>query len=263
MQINVLWLYPDKMNLHGDRGNMMALSEIAKAMGIDLNITRINSASELKKLSDIDLIYIGSGPMGHMKKITDDMRLIETEIKNYVEKGGHFLIIGSSGCILSKKFTRYDGTVEACMGILDMTAKELDRKKMPYVTREVYGDDILFKTSDGMEIVGCQIQCMDFNLQGAEAFGKVIYGYGNNTTDGTEGAHYKNVIFTNTVGPLLSLNPWLGIRLLSDIAEKKGTIIKDFDENNVVYMDYARESMKLKKQFIKEKFKLPRLRADI
>lgn len=263
MEINVLWLYPDKMNLHGDRGNMMAISKIASAMGITLNITRANSAKDAGNLSETDFIYIGSGQMDHMKNLTNDLKSIEAEIKDYTENGGHFLIIGSSGCMLSKNFTRYDGTVENGLGILNMTAKELDRKKMPYVTREVYGDDILFKTTDGMEIVGCQIQCMDFTLQGAESFGKVIYGYGNNTTDGTEGARYKNVIFTNTVGPLLSLNPWLGVRILSDIAEKKGMDVSNFDENNVLYMDYARKSMELKKQFIRDKHKLPGICVNI
>lgn len=165
--------------------------------------------------------------------------------------------------MISKSFTRYDGTTTNGLGFIDMTAKELNRTKMPYVTKEVYGDDILFKTNDDMEIVGCQIQCMDFDLKNNDAFGKVIYGYGNNTTDGKEGARYKNLIFTNTVGPLLSLNPWLGIKILSDISEKKGVSMKDFDENKVSYMNYARESMKLKKQFIKEKFKLPGLRSDI
>lgn len=263
MKINVLWLYPDKMNLHGDRGNMMALSEIAAAMDITLNIKRANSSSEVDKLDDTDFIYIGSGQMGHMQTLTNDLKKIEKELKNYIENNGYFLIIGSSGCMISKSFTRYDGLTENGLGFIDMTATELNRTKMPYVTKEVYGDDILFKTKDDMEIVGCQIQCVDFNLKNNDAFGKVIYGYGNNTTDGKEGARYKNLIFTNTVGPLLSLNPWLGIKILSDISEKKGVSMNDFDENKVSYMDYARESMKLKKQFIKEKFKLPGLCSDI
>lgn len=263
MDINVLWLYPDKMNLHGDRGNMMAISKIASAMGITLNIIRANSAKDAGDLSCTDLIYIGSGQMEHMKKLTDDLKLILPEIKKYVENGGYFLIIGSSGCMLSKNFTRYDGSVESGLGILDMTAKELNREKMPYVTSEVYGDDILFKTTDEMEIVGCQIQCMDFTLHSVECFGKVLYGYGNNTTDGTEGARYKNVIFTNTVGPLFSLNPWLGIRILSDIAAKKGVDMNGFNENNVIYMDFARKSMELKKQFIKDKRKLPGICVNI
>lgn len=262
MEINVLWLYPDKMNLHGDRGNMMAIANIADSLGIKLNIIRANTASEAGDVSLADLIYIGPGQMRHMKNFTDDLRTIEADLKSYVENGGYFLIIGSSGCMLSKNFTRYDGSVESGLGILDMTAKELDRTKMPYVTREVYGDDILFKTDDGMEIAGCQIQCMDFDLKNAQPFGKVIYGYGNNTMDGTEGARYKNVIFTNTVGPLFSLNPWLAVQILSDIAKKKGSDA-EFDENSVSYMDFAKESIKLRKQFIKEKHKLPGICAEI
>jgi len=43
--------------------------------------------------------------------------------------------------------------------------------------------------------------------KGLKPFAHVISGYGNNSEDKTEGAHYKNSIGTYFHGPLLSKNP--------------------------------------------------------
>ena len=32
--LNITWLYPDLLNLHGDRGNLMAFERVGKAMGL-------------------------------------------------------------------------------------------------------------------------------------------------------------------------------------------------------------------------------------
>ena len=57
-------------------------------------------------------------------------------------------------------------------------------------------------------------------LKTTQPFGKVIYGYGNNGgTD--EGARYKNVIYTNCIGPVLVKNPWFTEDILKDICLNK------------------------------------------
>ena len=43
MNINIAWLYPDTLNLHGDRGNIMAFERVAAMLGADVTITRIDS----------------------------------------------------------------------------------------------------------------------------------------------------------------------------------------------------------------------------
>ena len=37
--LHVLWMYPDVLHLHGDRGNVMALRHVAGLMGICLLYT--------------------------------------------------------------------------------------------------------------------------------------------------------------------------------------------------------------------------------
>ncbi len=256
MNINVIWLYPDILNLHGDRGNMMALSKISAAMGINMNITKVHTAGEMPDFSDIDLIFMGAGQIRDVEHILKDMETYKDKLSSYIDAGGYLLAIGSTGCILGKSLTTDDGKVINGLGILDITAKELSRTKMPYVTKEVYGDDIWWKYKD-MEILGCQIQRVDYTLGNLEIspLGKVIYGYGNNL-QGEEGARYKNLLLTNTVGPLLSGNPWFGADLLSELAKSKNLEVST-DLANLEYLDYAQKAAELKKKFIQDKFKLP------
>lgn len=253
MVLNIAWVYPDILNLHGDRGNMMAIEKIALAMGIDANIKKINYGDTID-FDNSDLVFMGAGQIRDVEHVLNNMKAYENEFKAYVEKGGYVLAIGSTGCVLGKSLTIDKGDTIEGLGILDITAKELNRTKMPYVTKEVYGDDIWWKYKD-MEIIGCQIHRVDYTLGNVEPLGEVVYGYGNDL-GGYEGARAKNVILTNTVGPLLSANPWFGADIICEIMKAKGEQVSA-DLTKLEFIDYAKEAVELKKKFIKDKFKLP------
>lgn len=260
-EINLLWMYPDILNLHGDRGNIMALMQIAESLQVKLNVTKSNSAEGAGDFNDFDMVYFGAGQLRNMQTVAEDLKTRADNISSFVESGKYVLVLGTTGCVFGKEISFSGGEKCQGLGILNMNAKELERTEMPMLTKEVYGDDIYCVCDDSTEIIGCQIQRMDFTLeQGQKPFAKVIYGYGNNCKDGTEGAVCNNLIFTNTMGPLMSCNPWLGRKIFEDILQKKGESVENSPVDSplsVSYMDYAVESLKLKKQFIKEKKKLP------
>ena len=52
--------------------------------------------------------------------------------------------------------------------------------------------------------------------------GKVLYGNGNNGTDGFEGVLYKNVIATYLHGSLLPKNPVLSDHIIKMMLEQRG-----------------------------------------
>ncbi len=253
MKLNIAWLYPDILNLHGDRGNMMAIAKIAEAMDVEVEIKKINYGDSID-FDDTDLIFMGAGQIRDMEHVLKNMKAYEGDLKAYVEKGGYILAIGSTGCALGKILTLDNGDSINGLGILDLTARELCRTKMPYVTKEVYGDDIWWTYKD-MEILGNQIQRVDYTLGDIKPLGQVVYGYGNDL-GGSEGARYKNVLLTNTVGPLLSANPWFGADIICEIIKFKGEELTT-DLTKLEFLDYAKEGVELKKKFIKDKFKLP------
>ena len=96
------------------------------------------------------------------------------------------------------------------LGLLDMKAEE---------RKFVWGDDLHFRLLDSkQEILGSQILMAD--IKAKNPLGETIYGKGNN--DGkAEGARYRNLMFTNCLGPLFVKNPWWAETILKDVAMRK------------------------------------------
>ena len=104
MMLNIAWVYPDILNLHGDRGNIMALSKRAETMGIEANIIKINYGDTID-FDNTDLVFMGAGQLRDVTHVVKNMSAWKDNIKDYVEKGGYVLAIGSTGCVLGKKLT--------------------------------------------------------------------------------------------------------------------------------------------------------------
>jgi hypothetical protein len=54
-----------------------------------------------------------------------------------------------------------------------------------------------------------------------QPLGRVLFGHGNNGTDGAEGVLYKNVVGTYLHGPLLPKNPQVCDYLIKNALERK------------------------------------------
>lgn len=248
--LKILWLYPDILNLHGDRGNLMALLRTCETFGIDADIRRVNRLTEDFDLAEVDLVLINPGELVAIQKVTDVLLKKAEAFCEHAASGKGILAVGTSGAILSKETMRQNGDVFAGLGLLDMTIRE---------RTAVYGDDIIIRTDDlEYEIAGTQIRMADAFLEADQApLGKVLYGLGNmgeglNRPPGKElshdangwysgngnqtgapsqkndtsvlrceGAQRDNVIFTNLLGPVLVKNPWFTRRIIERILINK------------------------------------------
>ncbi len=240
--IKILWLYPSVLNLHGDRGNIMALQRIGGMMGLPVEIVRVESPGDELPLDDCCLIYAGAGQVRDMENIARSLSSDRDRLDSCISRGGYILATGSSGCLLAHHTRRADGSVIPGLGLLPMICTERET---------VYGDDIWFDTASGIEIIGNQIQVVDTQLeQGAEVFGHLLYGYGNNGKE-DEGCRRGNIIFTNTLGPLLVKNPRFTQDLLERLAVMAGC--EGYHMLNSADMDYEDKSAELIRAFIKKK----------
>lgn len=217
MNINIAWLYPDTLNLHGDRGNIMAFERVAAKLGVDVTITRVDDYDQTIDFENIDIVLMNPGEVRAIARLVDVLGKQKEALTKYVEAGKVFFAVGTTGVALGKGIKYLDGSKKTCLGLLDMVAKEREM---------IYGNDILFTMADdaSMEIVGSQIQLVDTKVDAANALGSVVYGYGNNN-DKNEGARYKNLMFTNALGPVLVKNPWLAEYMLRIAAKNKGEAI--------------------------------------
>lgn len=209
-KINIAWMYPDLLNLHGERGSVQAFEKRAKEMGMDVEIHRIDSLKEKIDFEKFDLFLFMPGEIKTLYAVKETLEKQIKDLENYVEKGGHVIAVGTTGLLFAKTTLRENGDVFEGLGFLDATAKE---------RKYVYGDDVHFRiNSSKMEIFGSQIQMVDVDAK--NPLGTVIYGHGNNRS-GSEGAVYKNLVFTNCLGPVFVKNPWWCDQILKDVYLKK------------------------------------------
>jgi CobQ-like glutamine amidotransferase family enzyme len=207
-KITVGWMYPNLLNLHGERGSVQALTEIGKEMGIEVEILRIEDFDDPIPYEKLDMMMFLPGEIVSFSNLLPTLRT--EEFHTYLNRGGYVLALGTTGLLFGKSILREDGSTVEGLGYLDMTAKE---------RKYVWGDDLHVRiNATKQELAGSQIQMADVDAKNPLA--TTIYGMGNNNT-GAEGARWKNLIYTNCLGPLFVKNPWFAESILKDILLQK------------------------------------------
>jgi len=206
-ELNILWLWPDILSQHGDRGNVMALVRICGLYGIEARVTRVNRLTDKFDLDKADMAILGAGELSVVPRIVGALSGEKfMDLKAWTKSGGVLFATGTTGAALGVQTFRLDGSFIFGTGLLDMECRE---------RKEVLGDDLIYQTSDNNYVYGIQIHMIDIDLAPVQKpFGETVYGYGNNGGK-AEGAIQDNVIFTNALGPVLVKNPWLTLDLIN------------------------------------------------
>lgn len=209
MELNICHLYPDILNLYGDRGNVICLKKRLEWRGIDCHVEGVSIGEKLEA-SKYDLFFIGGGQDFEQEVLLQDLSGEKTaEIKAVIEDEAPFLAICGGYQILGSYYKTWDGQQCDFLGALDLyTVGKKDRMIGNYMYQ---CDDLGGQTVVGFENHAGQT----FLGSGVRPMGKVLSGYGNNGQDGYEGARYKNVYATYSHGCLLPKNPAVADLLLS------------------------------------------------
>ena len=216
MELKICHMYPDVLNLYGDRGNVMCMTKRLQWRGIETSVTKLPIGAE-KSLSGFDLVFIGGGQDFEQQVLLEDLhRGKDREIISAIEDGVAFLTICGGFQMLGTYYETYDGKRCDFIGALDLhTVGSKTRMIGNYKFR--CGAD-----SGGSVIVGFENHSGKTRLGGGvKPLGTVLAGYGNNGEDKTEGVHYKNVFGTYSHGPLLPKNPEFCDFLLKTALERK------------------------------------------
>lgn len=241
-ELNLFWMYPDMLNLHGDRGNILAFEKVASKLGLKLNVKRIDTYEETIDFNKADILFFNPGEVRIIERIVARLSADIEKLTDYIESKGFAIAIGTSGVTFMKETIRANGEKIEGLGFLDANTIERDL---------VFGDDIYFTLNDvsDLEVIGQQINMLDISLNNEGlALGKINYGRGNNN-EGVEGAKYNNLIFTNSLGPVFVKNPWWAEQILRQAAVRRNIEIQEKD------IDYTIEikSYNSAKKFIQEK----------
>ncbi len=224
-KLTVGWIYPNLLNLHGERGSVQALELIGKQMGIEVEILRIEDFDDPIPFEKLDLLMFLPGEIASFYHLIPALQT--NELRSYLERGGYLLALGTTGLMFGNSIVREDGSTLKCLGYLDMTARE---------RRYVWGDDLHIRINDTkQELAGSQIQMADVDAK--HPFATTIYGMGNNNT-GAEGARWKNLIYTNCLGPLFVKNPWFAESILKDILLQKHLGLQTGNQHTIASDSY-------------------------
>jgi CobQ-like glutamine amidotransferase family enzyme len=195
------------MNIYGDRGNVIALEYRCNARGIGCEVTDVTIGTPFDP-DAYDLLMVGGGQDREQRRIADDLVSKGRALHEAVDAGMPMLAVCGGFQLFGHRYVDHHGGVIPGIGIFDMETRHpgprADRCIGDVVIRTELGDVAGFENHGGRTYLG----------DGAEPFGTVIFGFGNNATDGSEGARHKNAIGTYLHGSVLPRNPALADELI-------------------------------------------------
>lgn len=211
--INILHLYPDILNLYGDKGNIEALKRRLLWRGIDVRVVECMSGDNADVFA-ADIIFLGGGADRDIEMVAQMLSEKKSMIKDFVENEGTMLAL-CSGYPLIGKYISVDGKRTEGLGLLDIITETDSRDK------RLTGNVVL--ECDGIEhsVIGFENHGSKTRIGNYTPLGKVIKGFGNDGQSGFEGIVYKNLIGTYLHGPLLPKNPELCDKILLNALKRK------------------------------------------
>jgi CobQ-like glutamine amidotransferase family enzyme len=201
-------LYPEELNIYGDRGNIITLTQRCAWRGITLRVVPLG-LSEVLLPDAYDLLFIGGGQDKEQSEVAVDLR--ETKHSGLcaaIEDGMPVLAVCGGYQLLARSYRPAEGPVLHGVGIFD--AETVHRGKR--VARCIGNIAIQWRDTT---IVGFENHGGRTYLgAGAKPLGRVLVGHGNNSEDHTEGAIYHHAYGTYIHGSLLPKNPHIADHLL-------------------------------------------------
>lgn len=209
MEITVAYIFPDLLNLYGDRGNIITLKKRLEDRNITVNIKEYTATSEID-FDEIDILYIGGGSERSVRLALKRLSEIKDRLKDYAEKGKVILACASGYEMLGNYIENEEEKTE-CLGILDIHTKTLKKKFI--------GDIIIQSSHLGCDIAGFENHSAKITNTSHTPLGSITKS--SSKRQGDEGVIYKNVIGTHIYGPVLPKNPVLADYIISKALENK------------------------------------------
>ncbi|HEY4669093.1 MAG TPA: hypothetical protein VIH05_04885, partial [Tepidiformaceae bacterium] len=119
MELRLAHLYPDVMNIYGDRGNVIALRYRCRQRGIDLHVDEINIGDPFDP-ADYDLVLIGGGQDREQRRIADDLVAKGPAIKQAIDDGMPALAVCGGFQLFGHRYVDHEGGIIPGIGVFDL-----------------------------------------------------------------------------------------------------------------------------------------------
>lgn len=214
-------LFPEALNLYGDRGNIVTLVQRAVWRGIGAEVRGIG-AGDAAALEGVDVIFMGGGADQHQQSIADALMELVDPLRRAIDDGAVLLTVCAGFQSLGHAFRSPHVGVIPGPGLLDVETE------MPAgAERFVGGIEVELDPASPIAIGGASghRRLVGFENHSGRTtlgptmrpLGRVVFGRGNDGASGFEGAialpgegGLRGLrIGTYMHGPLLPRNPHL------------------------------------------------------
>ena len=128
--INILYLYPDMLELYGDYGNIQVLKYRLEKRGFYCNIEKYSIGNPAPDFSSFDIVFAGGGADNEQSILANDLIQYKDNIKNAVQNGTFFLLICGAYQLFGKYYKGVDGNIIPGLDIFPYYTEAIeDRKK--------------------------------------------------------------------------------------------------------------------------------------
>jgi len=212
------WLYPDLMNIYGDRGNILTLVKRAEWRGLEATVLELGRGAT-DQMDHVDVFFFGGGQDREQALIYDDLREFKQDsLQRAVGDGAQVLAVCGGYQLLGHYYQTADGERYDGIGLIDVRT-EAGKKRF-------IGDVVVRTEIEGLTpstLVGFENHSgRTFLGSGAKPLGRVIEGKGNNGSDRTEGCVQGGIIGTYMHGSLLPKNPHLADHVIAGALRRRG-----------------------------------------
>ena len=195
--LKIAHLYPKLLNIYGDGGNILTIKKRCEWRNIDVTIEEINIGDEIK---EHDIYFIGGGQDLQQIEVAKELQKHKNFLTIERDRGAVFLGICGGYQLMGHYYQPHNG--EKLEGISLLDAHTIAGKKRFIGNVTIETNLVTPNTLVGFE----NHSGLTYIHGDTKPIGKTIIGNGNNGTDRTEGARYKNVFGTYMHGSFLPKN---------------------------------------------------------
>jgi hypothetical protein len=227
MNVRIGYLYPDLMNIYGDRGNVLTLVQRCRWRGIAVEVDELGLGDPVPP-GRHDIFFMGGGQDREQVMVCGDLLEVKGEaIKREIDGGAAALVICGAYQLFGRYYRPFEGEELPGIGVFDAhTVAGKKRCIGNVVAKSALGGRsgllVGFENHSGKTFLG----------DGCTPLGRVTVGYGNNAEDRTEGAIFKGAVGTYLHGSLLPKNPGIADFLIEKALSRRGhlTSIRRLDD---------------------------------
>ena len=121
MKLTIGHLYPDLLNLYGDRGNIQCFRKRLEWRGMEAEVIPFLSGDKID-FSKLDIVLLGGGSDREQELVCKYLLEIKDDFKDYVENNGVVLAVCGGYQLLGKSYKTKDKLIEG-LGILNITTE--------------------------------------------------------------------------------------------------------------------------------------------